>query len=1590
MRKFAAALVALVSILFTAPVHAQQIVKLPDPLTSIQRIEPNSPRQEPFPEGDPSLRSLPNPLPTPNITELRDLAPGRVAVALPDGGAIVGGEFTSVGGTHNKQYIYRMRPDGSVDPTWTANANSFVTTLALSGNDLYVGGFFNAINGQSRRGLARLNVLDGSVQAWNPNAGNNSSFQLNDIEAVGNSIYVAGRFTQIGTQLRSNLAKINGADGALDNAFTAIADGNVSSLHSDGTSLWLGGSFTQINSSNRRAAAKLNAVTGALDAAWNPGFNDEITNIVLDSGFYYAVGCFNSVNGTSRNFLARVSNSGTGTLDSTWNPTPNGCTYGLAVTASQVYVGGFFTQIGTQSARGVARVSKIGSGAPDPTWSPTPDGRYTLNIFSRASGDVLIFGDHVLVDGVYSPGTARITNTGSTVISDLYGERAGSVLTSLTLSDESVLLGGQFIRAGSVQRRGLLKLDPSGQIDSSFNVSVTGEVWALRQDASHIYVGGYFISPKTNLMRMTSSGTIDTSWTVTPNFYVYDLQIDPSTDSILIGGGFNGVNNVARGGLAEISRTNASLAPWNPNTNGAVYSVALLGSNSVVFGGTFSAVGGVARTNLAKVGRAGIGVLDPFVANALGDRVARVFPGPNDTLYVGGVFNSISGVGRPSFARLLASGAIDPTWNTFLQSGTIWRIVPAPNGIYLGGFFQSIGGVARTNVARVDHNGNVDPLFAPLLNSGVYAIAPVSNRITLGGFFSTAGNANRAGVAAFPIDATPATTTLTITSDSPENSIANQFYLVSVALSNSENVLLPAITPIEVTDGRGSLCTAFLTQAGVGSCELQSRVTGTRTLTATFAGATLFSPSSDTEPHTVVATNPNPPVNTQIELRSVGAVRDSVTLADGSVVVVGDFNRIGTTPRRGIAKFLPDGSLDSAFNVPVLGSVSSIAADSAGNLYVGGGFNYIGSTYRARLAKLDANGNVIAGWLPNWPNNEVGVCGDLAVDAAGNLLVPGCSFFISATPSFYRGRVFKMAASDGAAVAGYQPITFSTLDTNIFPSLSKVAFHNGQIYVAGTFPRINDQSVANLARFDANGLLDTSWAPNPNNRVSQLEFQNSGDLFVSGNFNNIAGQEINNNRLVKLDQNGAIVAAFSPVNIFSAQSIALGTDGLFITGGSQSGSLVFKLDVNSGAVISDFAPQSQFPSYLALTPSELIMGGFFAEANGQERIGYVRVNRSSGQLIATPNATRQPVIYALARQPDGATLLGGSFVRPGSTMRNLVRVSISGALDMAFNPRPESFVSAIAVASDGSIYTNGMFPIASPLPASTLVKLLPNGARDANFVVQRTSLSIAESLLITPDGLITTGRFTTLNGQTRNRIAKVNLTTGALVASFDPNANNSVDSIASDSSGNLYIGGSFTTVGGTPRNRVAKLLPSGALDTAWQMDANSSVRSVMVSSDQKLYVGGFFSQLSGQQRGGLARVSTANPAVLDLWNPVGTRSNSIFALAQGPNSEIYAGGSFSNIGGLYRSNAVKLSPVTGAADPDWNPSFDGVVYAILPGYGSTRVAARNAAVEQDIAFGGEFEFSGSVESPGFSAINSAPAVNEAIFCSGFEDALCQR
>jgi len=173
---------------------------------------------------------------------------------------------------------------------------------------ILVGGYFTALQGANRNGIARLNANGSLDNSFNPGTGANAVTSV-ALQPDG-KVIIGGGFTTVNDTARSGIARLN-ADGSLDSSFNpgTGVNGTVYSVASqpDGKVL-MGGSFTSVNGTNRPNIARLNA-EGSLDSSFNPGTgpNAKVSSIALQpNGKVLIGGDFSTVNGVVRLQVARL------------------------------------------------------------------------------------------------------------------------------------------------------------------------------------------------------------------------------------------------------------------------------------------------------------------------------------------------------------------------------------------------------------------------------------------------------------------------------------------------------------------------------------------------------------------------------------------------------------------------------------------------------------------------------------------------------------------------------------------------------------------------------------------------------------------------------------------------------------------------------------------------------------------------------------------------------------------------------------------------------------------------------------------------------------------------------------------------------------------------------------------------------------------------------------------------------------------------------------------------------------------------------------------------------------------------------------
>ena len=348
---------------------------------------------------------------------------------------------------------------------------------------------------------------------------------------------------------------------------------------------------------------------------------------------------------------------------------------------------------------------------------------------------------------------------------------------------------------------------------------------------------------------------------------------------------------------------------------------------------------------------------------------------------------------------------------------------------------------------------------------------------------------------------------------------------------------------------------------------------------------------------------------------------------------------------------------------------------------------------------------------------------------------------------------------------------------------------DGKIIVGGSFSQIGGLGRTNIARLNPNGTADTNFHPAVLGgilcEVDCLAVQTNGQILVGGKFSSLG--DVGRKNLGRLNSDGTVDRTFNPItDSATVRALAIQADGKI-----------------------------------------LLTGDFFLI--GAQLLGYIARLNADGTLDANFNPDPAGKVSYVVPQADGKILLGGGFTQlGGQNCTNIGRLNPDGKLDSSFNPAVSGTCRPRAVQPDGKILVDGAFSVSGG-PTNHIARLNPDGSVDPSFAM-------------VPDGI-------------------------------------SSASITLQADGKIVLGGGFTTLWGQSRKYIGRLNANGTLDTNFTAQTDSNVRALAIQSDGKILVGGAFSVLAGSNRSCIGRLGNTNSLafqrlIFDNPNLIWTRGGS--------------------------------------------------------------------------------------------------------------------
>jgi uncharacterized delta-60 repeat protein len=354
------------------------------------------------------------------------------------------------------------------------------------------------------------------------------------------------------------------------------------------------------------------------------------------------------------------------------------------------------------------------------------------------------------------------------------------------------------------------------------------------------------------------------------------------------------------------------------------------------------------------------------------------------------------------------------------------------------------------------------------------------------------------------------------------------------------------------------------------------------------------------------------------------------------------------------------------------------------------------------------------------------------IDPAIALTVLGGTY--AKPPVSARNAVTRLTKA-GAAVDGM--FNQNLLADNAVLKIAKQT--DGKLLLVGVFSRFGGLSRNGIVRLSADGVVDETFNPGTgaNGAVFDLAVQTDGKIILVGAFTEING--VGRNRVARLNADGTLDTTFAVGTGPNAtvESVALQTDGKVVIGG-QFGALSGSSRSGVARLLATGANDTTFNNGGTGTDGivrcvavqgdgKILIGGDFTtyrdSANTHTRTRIARLN-STGTIDSAFAPSANGTVRTLVLQPDNKILVGGSFsALVGVGRNNVGRLLSGGGIDTTFNPSggANGNVFAIARLTDGKIAVGGSFSRFNSTSADNrngLAVVTDTGGLDTAFVPQ--------------------------------------------------------------------------------------------------------------------------------------------------------------------------------------------------------------------------------------------------------------------------------
>ncbi len=256
------------------------------------------------------------------------------ALAVSGTNLYAGGYFTTAGGVPANDIA---KWDGTDWWPLGSGMDNGVLAVAVSGTDLYAGGYFTRAGGVPANYIAKWNGT-----AWSA-LGAGVDNVIRALAVSGTNLYAAGGFARAGGVSAAHIAKWDGSTWSALGSGLGSPTFDVYALAVSGTDLYAGGGFTTAGGATVNGIAKWN---GSTWSALGSGVDGGVLALAVSGTDLYAAGNFTTAGGEPANFIAKWDGSAWSALGSGVDGGSYPYVNALGVSATNLYAGGDFPTMG--------------------------------------------------------------------------------------------------------------------------------------------------------------------------------------------------------------------------------------------------------------------------------------------------------------------------------------------------------------------------------------------------------------------------------------------------------------------------------------------------------------------------------------------------------------------------------------------------------------------------------------------------------------------------------------------------------------------------------------------------------------------------------------------------------------------------------------------------------------------------------------------------------------------------------------------------------------------------------------------------------------------------------------------------------------------------------------------------------------------------------------------------------------------------------------------------------------------------------------------------------------------------------------------